>query len=392
MIFKNSSIFLLGLLTSKAVFSQEIGVESRNRIMNAKQGTIVELPNFLTENFKHIAYDKIIQPGPQFMISDDPEYIRIPEGIALKESVKPGAVRLYVYNVNGVKEPKKIERKITAIIKNTGNKPLTIKMLKYSSQLPSTDYFFVGKNGLSDYFSSNGKELKDRKVAPGEVIAIDPKLEKHVVKYDELVHGFYEFIIDQPAEIAVLQTSPEKSSAKAYTEIKTAIPSNHKNAGRGLFGVSNYKIFNQNIINTAEGVSQLVLADGKTDPWVVGIEGESGKISKLAGNYGVIYDIDLQWKSTDGKGLALVTWNSRAGDNKWCSGMAASMVTSAGVFKEGVVQLPSDKLITKSEPEVIVIQVFKPKNIGEVETLNLKYSPPGASCLPTPLIFIPVDL
>jgi hypothetical protein len=392
MIFKQKITLLLGLIISNIAISQEISLDVRNKLVNAKQGTIVELPkNVLSDNIRLINYDQIIQPGPQFMISDDPEYIRVPEGIALKEKVKPGAVRLYVYNVNGVKEPEKIDRKITAVIKNTGSKTLTIKMLKYSSQKPSGDYFFIGKNGLSDYFTSNGTEIKDRKIAPGQTIAIDPKLEKHIVKYDELVHGFYEFIIDQPAEIAVIQTSPEKSGAKAYNEIKEVIPSNHKNAGRGLFGVSNYKIMNKSVISTGDGINQLVVADGKLDPWVVGIEGSSGKISKLAGNYGVIYDIDLQWKSTDGKGLALVTWNSRT-DNKWCSGMAASMVTSGGVFKEGVVQLPSDRLTTRGAPEAVVIQIFKPKNVGEVETLNLKYSPPGASCLPTPLIFIPVDL
>lgn len=84
-------------------------------------------------------------PGPQFLISDDPEYIRIPEAIAMQEAVSPGAVRLYVYNVNGVKEPQKIPRKITAVLKNTGKEELHLRMLKYSSQKPSTNYFQIGK-------------------------------------------------------------------------------------------------------------------------------------------------------------------------------------------------------------------------------------------------------
>ena len=372
--------------------AQILQPSKEKELLATKQGGVVELPGFF-ENQKRsdIEYQKVILPGPQFIISDDPEYIRVPEGIALKETVEPGLVRLYVYNVNGVKEPEKIDRKISAVIKNIGNAPMHLRMVKYSSQKPSLDYFHVGKQGLADYFASKGNK-KIRKIAHGKVVPVDEALEKHVVKYDELVHGFYEFVIDQPAEIAVVQTAPGKSGSEAYNEIKSVIPFNHKNAGRGLFGVSNYKVFNNDVIDTKNGVSELIVADGKKDPWVIGIEGVSGQLSRLAGNYGVMYDIELIWKSSDGKGLALVTWNSRSADNKWCSGMAASMVVSEGVHKAGIVKLPEDKTFTKSAPEAVVIQVFKPDAIGAEQILRLKYSPPGASCLPTPLIFIPVDL
>lgn len=381
-------ILQVGILAS--LKSQELGKENQTRLLKAGRGEIVELPGFLNEQIKTIDYKKIVMPGPQYIISDDPEYIRIPEAIALKETVEPGAVRLYVYNVNGVKEPEKIDRKITAVIKNTGKSTLNLKMLKYVSQKPSTNYFQLGKQGLADYFAAQPSD-KIVKIAPGKTIAIDQKLEQYVVKYDELVHGIYEFVIDQPAEIAVLQTSPSTSGAEAYNKIKTIVPTGHKNAGRGLFGVSNYKILNKELLDTKNGVSQLIVADGKSDPWVVGKEGVSGQLSELAGNYGVIYDIELDWKSTDGKGLALLTWNSRT-DNKWCSGMAASMVISEGMFEDGIVQLPSNKLTTRGAPEAILVQVFKPSKDGSKQTIKLKYSPPGASCLPTPLIFVPVDL
>lgn len=371
--------------------AQVLQAGSDKDILKTKQGNIVELPGFLTEKLNLINYQKIVLPGPQFIISDDPEYIRVPEAIALKEAVVPGAVRLYVYNVNGVKEPTKIDRKIIAVLKNTGKQPMHVRMLKYSSQKPSLNYFQIGKQGLADYFASNGSELI-RTVAPGKSISIDEKLDKHIVKYDELVHGFYEFVIDQPGEVSVLQTAPSTPVQVAADRIKNIIPFGHANAGRGIFGVSNYKVVNNKVVDTKDGVVQLMLADGVNDPWVVGKESHSGMDSKLAGNYGVMYDVELKWKSTDGKGLALVTWNSRSADNQWCGGMAASMVVSGGIFPEGIIQLPNDRLVTKKAPEAILIQVFKPNGTGEEQTLKLKYSPPGASCLPTPLIFIPIDL
>src|SRR5690606_29374203 len=179
-------------------------------IKKAKVGNLVILDEFLTTAYPTVNYTKEVLPSPQFLISDDPEYIRVPEAIAMQENVAPGAVRLYVYNVNGVKEPQHIKTKITAVIKNTGKEKMTLRMLKYSSQKPSTNYFEIGKKGLEDYFKSDVQN-DVRYIQPGEVVSIDQQLEKNIVSYDELVHGFYEFVVDQPAQISVLQTSPDKS-------------------------------------------------------------------------------------------------------------------------------------------------------------------------------------
>lgn len=360
-------------------------------ILNTKQGGIALLDNYLTENLPNIDYDRIVLPGPQFIASDDPEYIRVPEAIALREYVQPGAVRLYLYNVNGVAEPSKMDRKITVVIRNTGKDILHLKMLKYSSQIPSSNYFQIGKQGLADYFASS-IDNKIRTVSPGQAIPLDDKLEKNIVKYDELAHGIYEFTVDQPAEISIVQTSPSVSGPAAVAKIKNYVPRSSKNAGRGLFGVSNYRIVTKGVFDTRNGVSQIMLADGDRDPWIIGQEHYSGETIKFEGNYGVMYDIEMKWKSSDGKGLALITWNSRSGNSQWCGGMASSMVVSKGKFSDGIVNIPSDRLITKGAPEAVVVQIFPPDPSGKEQTIKLRYSPPGASCLPTPLIFIPIEM
>lgn len=383
-------LFILLVATVQNVFAQRVSQSVQKKLQKAEQGEVVLLPDFINQDFAKIPFNKMVLPGPQFIISDDPEYIRLPEAIALKETVQPGAVRLYVYNVNAVKEPEKMSRKITAVIKNIGKSTLHLRMLKYSSQKPSGNYFLIGKQGLSDFFASIGSQ-KIVKVKPGKTVAIDKQLEKNEVLFDELTHGFYEFVIDQPAEIAVLQTSPEKSGSEAYETITNIIPYSHKNAGRGLFGVSNYQITSDKILSTDQPVSQLIIADGIDDAWVLGKEGVSGKEAKLAGNYGVMYNIELNWKSTNGKGLALVTWNSRA-DNKWCSGMANSILFKNADGTEDIISIPSQQLTTKGAPEGVLVQVFKPDPNKEIQTIKFVYSPPGASCLPIPLIFVPVDL
>ena len=375
--------------SSQKIFS---ATENEQKVVReGKVGSILKLEGFLRTDFPKIEFNKTVLPSPQFIISDDPEYIRVPEAIALQEDVMPGAVRLYVYNVNGVKEPEKMKRKITAVIKNTGTEVMSIRMLKYASQKPSTNYFQVGKQGLEDYFASH--VVKDvRKVKPGEVIAIDEQLEKNIVEYDELVHGFYEFVVDQPAQISVLQTAPEVSGPKAFARIKNVIPHSHGNAGRGLFGTSNYSITSNDTLDTKNGISQLIIADGKDDPWIEGTIGAGKAYARNAGNYGVLYNTKIKWKSTDGKALALVTWNSRSADNKWCGGMGLTMELFDNNGKKVIRQLPTDALITKASPELILVEIYKPDPSKPIQEINFTYSPPGASCLPTPLILVPIDL
>lgn len=392
MLHKLINLLCLALLAVSTRAQQAATPEHMMVLRTANQGSIVILDSFLTDRFTRLSYSKTILPGPQFLISDDPEYIRVPEAIALQETVAPGSVRLYLYNVNGVKEPQKLDRRITAVIRNMGQAPMRLRMIRYASQPPTTNYFLAGKNGLADYFNSTGSDSV-RMIAPGKAVSIDEQLERNVVKYDELVHGIYEFVIDQPGQVSVIQTDLKSTGPQALERIASVHPTNKKNAGRGLFGVSNYLVRVNDTIRTDHALPvQLVLADGKDDPWVVGTEGSTGNLSTLAGNYGVLYQVELNWKSTNGKGLALVTWNARAGDNQWCGGMANAMVVSEGKFKAGTIRLPSDALRTKKAPEAILIQVFTPPADSRVQKIRLTYSPPGASCLPTPLIFVPIDV
>jgi hypothetical protein len=368
--------------------AQTLTAGQNSSILKAQQGAVLELPGYLTgqKPIAALEYLKVVLPGPQFIISDDPEYIRVPEAIALQENVNPGTIRLYLYNVNGIKGPEKMDRKITVLIKNVGKQPLHIRMLKHAAQKPSTSYFKVGKETMADFYASE-PENNIRSIQPGQAIPLDEQLETNIVKYDELVHGIYEFVVDQPAEISVLQTDPHTPGVKALNSIKTVLaPKSHSGAGRGLYGVANYKIKVQEVYNTQNGPGQVLVADGVVDPWIMGTENTTGQDVKDVGNYGVIYHVNMKWKSGDGRGLALVTWNPR------CGAMSGAMVTSGGKFNGGIISLPSDRVITKGAPEVIFVQLFVPEKGVEEQTIELTYSPPAAGCLPTPLVFIPVDL
>jgi hypothetical protein len=76
---------------------------------------------------------------------------------------------------------------------------------------------------------------------------------------------------------------------------------------------------------------------------------------------------------------------------KWCDGMVNVIKVSKGKFSEGYVQVPSDKPFNTGSPDAVLLQVFLPDPEKEVQTIKLTFTPPGATCLPVPLVFIPVE-
>ncbi|MDX1972621.1 MAG: copper amine oxidase [Candidatus Sumerlaeia bacterium] len=350
-------------------------------------GQRVELPGVDLVNIPQIDYERLILPGPQYLISDDPEYIRELNVAAFRENVEPGRVRFYLYNVNGIKEPL-TDTHIVPVIANKGASTLHLRMVKFSSQQPSGNYFKIGKMGLFDYFHSEGSQ-EILTVEPGAFTALDERFVATVLKKDDLVHGLYEFVIDQPAEISVVQIPAGTDYKVAWPTITGVLPTKSKSgAGRGVFGVSEYEILMKEgfVLDTAEGPRQLIVADGNNDPWVRGREATITEPAMLKGNYGVFYEINVERTSTDGRGLALIMWNARA-DEGWCRGLDATVVVN-GV----VIQVPSNELNVRAFPECVVVKTFAPLPVGEKETITVRYSPPGASCLPTPLVFLPYEV
>ncbi len=385
----SNSMFAQGIKTLPEGMAETI---IGTTLSSASPGDPVELKAIDFSMTKPVLYKLEVIDGPQYLISDDPEYIRIPEGVALREDVSPGNVRLYVYNVNGVKEPE-MPRKISVVIENLSeDEELNVDFLNYSFREPSMNYFGVAKNGLTDYFNSATQDLSDKDlvIAPKEAQPLDLHMEETVADFNDLVHALHEFSIDQPARISIVQTDPETPSVEANAKIEEVIPSPRKNAGRGKFEISNYKLttLEGSPIDTADGVQELIVADGDKDPWVKGIDGSSGEELELRGNYGIMYEMEIERTSSDGRSLALVTYNQRFG-SQWCGAMANVMKVDDGNHKGGVVRIPTGTLNTRSLPEVVVIQTFPPLPEGESEIIKLTYSPPGASCLPTPLVFVP---
>ena len=101
-----------------------------------------------------------------------------------------------------------------------------------------------------------------------------------------------------------------------------------------------------------------------------------------------MYCIKLARSSTDGRALALVICKLSA-NSQGCGQLGAAVQVSAGVWPAGTVALPADQTAFGAPGEAAVIQRFPPLAAGQSETIEIIYSPPGAACIPTPLVFVP---
>jgi hypothetical protein len=360
------------------------GVE--NAIRAAGQGDVVDMNAYDMEALPIVPVRQQAG-GPPMLFADDPEYIRVPEGAVLREEIGPGITRFYLYQCNGTTLPK---TKISPVIENLGDKPMNLRFLRRVFPGVTLDYGRAGKEGIRSFLTAK-PEAETRSIPAHSSQPFDPNCETHLVKPDELIHGWYEFETDQPSRLTVLQTYPDVPSVEAAKRIKDVLaPRTRSGAGRGYYPYSEYTVTQPEgaAIDTADGPQQIFVADGVLDRWLTGWDSTSTQPIQLKGNYGVIYHIKVRRKSTDGKALALMIWNART--KSGCKAMSCCTGVSAGKWEAGPVMVPTNEPVLRGGDKAVLLQIFPPVPKGETRELEITYTPPGASCLPTPLLLVPI--
>lgn len=362
-------------------------------LRSAKPGDIVQLEELLVGRHDLPLVPVQIQPdgGPQFLFSDKPEYLLSGDGITLRETVRPGRIRLYLYHVP---TPGDEPKTISAVIENLGTKPLKLRIHRRALPPPGTDYHLIGKTGLLDFFNSR-PERKLAKIAPGARAVLDPQLDASVATRNQLIHGFYEFEINQPAQVTVFQRRATEKSLEVLDTLPLlpqTLPekTTGNGAGRGLFHISDFIVTNTpgSVFDTTHGPQQLLLATGKNEGWIQGHDSIDGQPSRNVGNYGVLYRIRLTCTNSDGHGIALLMCKISS-TSRWCTAQAGAVTVSKGHSPAGVIPLPRERVSFGQPGEAVLIQKFPPLRKGKTQTIEIIYSPPGASCTPTPLVLAP---
>jgi hypothetical protein len=387
---KLALVLILGLLAMGDVGAVPLTSSEVEALRAAKPGEIVLLTNLWPQQAELPVVPVKVLPeeqSAQLLLSDAPEYFPS-DGISLQEEVKPGVVRLYVYHVP---EPALTKKVISAVVENRGKQAMQLKMLRRAFPKPGMDYYRIGKQGLLQYFKASPEENPIR-IEPGARWVVDSRMDAALVTTNELVHGIFEFEVDQPALVSVFQRNPDQVSTNVVSQLpKLKCENCHDGAGRGVFTNSSFTVENQpnDVIDTANGAVHLVIADGRRDKWIRGRDSIDGKPdAKNAGNYGVMYHVRLKYRSSNGQGVACLITRKKGYDGG-CGWQAAAVQTAGGVFPAGAVAIPANKTFYGNANETVLIQKFPPVSEGKTGEVDFIYSPPGASCLPTPILLVP---
>jgi hypothetical protein len=390
----NRKSVLIVLLSACALVSRgadpfELSSSEQDALRQARQGAIVRLTQTesVRQSLPAIPVRRAVLPGPPLLFSDMPEYLHDRNGICLDEKVSAGLCRLYIYHVPGTTNS---SRTVTAVLENLSSRPLTVRFTHYAFARPGTDYSVMGVEGLMQYFT--GQWLPPPiSVAPLGKGVLDQKLDETVAADPTLVHALYEFDLDGPARVCVLQRNTNQSSTQMAGELPPLPRSIRSGAGRGLFPNADFAITNTDgsVIDTAQGVQRLVLADGASDRWVVGTDAlAENRTVTNKGSYGVMYHISLAYTSSDGRSLAILIGAPGGRRGGEARPMAAVKI-SGGVWPGGWVSLSGGSPMRR-RGAAAVLQVLPPPLRGTTNVLEMIYSPPGGSSLPTPIFFAPL--
>jgi hypothetical protein len=322
---------------------------------------------------------------PQFLLSDQPEYFRNGNGIAMQETVEAGVVRLYVYHVPVLKDGK--PKKIVAVIDNLGAEPLKLTTHARALAPIGGDYHKMAKGVMRTIVSDATTQPSEPRVIEKRA-NLDEAMSKPVSKEEMLVHGYYELHLSQPARISVAQLDADDSIdvIDRLERLPRVLPGWHNSgAGRGLFRESVFEVTTKEgaSYDARTGVAVMTVADGKSDRWMAGTDGIDPSTPIVnKGNYGAVYRFDIAIAPSD-KPIAVLMVNPY-GASQWCKVAAAAVRTS-----EGVLDVPSGKVRFNALPDAVLLQTIAPSTSPRRWTMT--YTPPGASCLPTPILLVPME-
>jgi len=397
MTFRNlAGAIVLAIMAASAgvrVYGVELSKEEQEDIGRGTQGSFLHIPELARgrQQLPVIPVTTSVLPGPQLLFSDMPEYLGQSNGVAMMEDLTEGNYRLYVYHVPGSKD---VRKTVSVVMQNLGKKRLHVRFVRYAFPKPGVDYAAMGVAGLMEFFTGHTVP-SSLSIAPGTRKVLDRRLDKTAAADPQLVHALYEFHINQPARIAVLQRDTNQASTSAIDllpKLPRELPGKKSSgAGRGIFRTADIAATNRDglAIDSADGVQRLVLADGRREAWVTGFDGLTENMAVTnKGNYGVIYHIRLACKSSDGRAMAILVGAPGRRSGGETRPMAALKV-SAGIWKGGWLGISGSRAAPRERGTMALVQKLAAPATGATNYVEIIYSPPGGSSLPTPIFFAP---
>jgi len=306
--------------------------------------------------------------GGKLILSDSPEMVE-GDGILYQDQVE-GNVRLFFYHVNASKSAKQMQ----VVLENSGHEVAHVNVTRASLGGPGYAWFKVGKETQTSYFSGNLSYQIS--IPPGGAIPLSANISDMAVLPNMLIHGIYDFTVDQQINVKVMMLPLFEDDSKIAQLAKVVLPADQWHL-RGTFEGANRRLSPvQPYDPPKDNVVAITLADNEVDPYLQGIDATDGTKVVNYGNYGVMYQIVPPGKN--GQKISYYL-SPRGGHYAGAIGISNPEVNwSPLATPQGRVYFGDD-----NQNDIAFLGTYE-----NSESLSFTFSPPGASNLPVKIVIL----
>jgi hypothetical protein len=317
--------------------------------------------------------------GGKLIFSDSPETPtskgKLYEDAGLAATSGTNYNRVFLYHVNGKASGK---MKFTTLIKNTSASSATLTVQKKGTSGPSTSYLYAGKLGFERWLNSvAGSGVT---VAAGATVRLDSTFDAIQANPTNLMHGIWDYSMTQAHKLTICALDANDDPIGVCPGLSVLSRDTHQ---RGTFPYSDkvYDTASGVQVDTAGDIQQFPLGGNTAnDTAAVGTDATDSSSQTLAGNYGVLYKIHLNTKSTDGRNLGVLI-NPRGG--AWGGAVWAM---PGGLLAGGKFLIPPTTTSNGDNTKASVDGRYSP---GTSLTIWAQIMPTGGAAFPLRVVLTP---
>jgi len=293
--------------------------------------------------------------------ANSPETIR-EEGIYYEDMVS-GDVRFLLHNQNGRSKPVKIY----IVLTNNNLEPATVRMGAKGMAGPNPIVSTVGKAVTGRFLESLlAPQYSYLQVPAGESRLIFQEYSDKAVKPGDVYSMFADVWMSTSLDFKVVVVDAERDVMSALPNL-SVLESNDRHV-RGTFDNANRIMYVNQMLGDVK--SRMVLADNVVDTRISGIDKTTGTPVLNAGNYGVLYTIQLN----NVQPHTAIVLSPRGGHY-------------AGAFTiNGKVVYATSTSILRNTNELGMLY----KTGDSAESVTITFTPANGSMLPINLLFMPM--
>lgn len=287
------------------------------------------------------------------LVSDSPEEIRQP-GILYEDTIN-GKSRLYAHHIN--LSGKSVTFMVYAT--NLSDKPVTLTTTNKGEVWPTIYANIMGNEATTEFL--NDRSAESKLVIPAGKTYVYSQMP--VFLPGQGANVIYDVESDGPLKISFV--AQDTADSKPLKDLQYRNELDHV---RGTYTSADIA-WNADLNRQMENPMKLQFGNDKSDPFLKGVDAVLKTPATNYGNWGVKYNVHLKNPPK----------------------MAVMLMAKGGIFK-GPVKINGEIVLV---PQSGVLSAFDGvimlgRTTGTEETLDIEFSPPGASNLPVDIILYPL--